>query len=205
MVWRDVVTARAELARVTRRYENVTETKRADGIVRHNCFISYHSADAPEVLDFVENFESVFIPRSVGLNDEDGPLIESDEADYIHDTIRDKYLRHSTVTIVMVGQCTWARRFVDNEVYSSLRSGKINRVNGLLAIELPSVAGSSRLPARVNDNYVKGGNSYAKYWSYPYNASTLQGWIQQAFDARSSKAHLIDNSRARRKRSSPCP
>lgn len=202
---RDVVSARAELVRLTQLYENIAETKRADGTVRHKCFISYHSQDAPEVLDFVESFESVLIPRSVGLSEEDGPLIESDDADYIHNTIRDRYLRDSTVTIVMVGQCTWARRFVDNEVYSSLRSGKVNRINGLIAIELRSVAGDSKLPDRVADNYVNGGNSYAKYWSYPTGATVLQGWIQQAFDARTSKADLIDNSRARRQRSSSCP
>ncbi|WP_372493341.1 TIR domain-containing protein [Janibacter melonis] len=37
------------------------------------------------------------------------------------DRIRTKYLGDSSVTIVLVGSCTWARRYVDWEVYSSLR------------------------------------------------------------------------------------
>lgn len=200
-----VQAAQRELARITRRYESQQAVRKADGSVRHKCFVSYHSADAEEVLAFVENFDPAFIPRSVGLSDEDGPLIESDDADYIANTIRDKYLRDSTVTIVMIGRCTWGRRFVDAEVYSSLRRGKVNRLNGLMAVELPSVAGNSKLQPRVADNYVKGGDSYAKYWVYPSSVSQLQGWIQQAFDDREAMEHLKDNSRARRKASAPCP
>lgn len=197
--------ARRELARLTRLYETEETIRKSDGSVRHKCFISYHSADAEEVLDFVETFESAFIPRSVGLSDEDSPLVESDDAEYIANTIRDKYLRDSTVTVVMVGRCTWGRRFVDAEVYSSLRRGKVNRINGLMAIELPSVAGDSKLPARVKDNYVKDGESYAKYWVYPSSVTQLQGWIQRVFDARETKEHLKDNSRSRRRRNAPCP
>jgi hypothetical protein len=197
--------ARRELARITRQYENQQPIRKSDGSVRHKCFISYHSADAEEVLKFVEDFDSAFIPRSVGLSDEDGPLIESDDAAYVANTIRDKFLRDSTVTIVMIGRCTWSRRFVDGEVYSSLRRGKLNRLNGLMAIELPSVSGNSKLQARVADNYVKDGDSYARYWVYPESVSQLQRWIQTAYDARDSKDHLIDNTRLRRKASASCP
>lgn len=196
--------ARRELARITRIYADQPAVRKADGSVRHKCFISYHSADAEEVLRFVEESEDAFIPRSVGLSDEDGPLIDSDDPDYIADTVRDKYLRDSTATIVMVGGCTWGRRFVDAEVFSSLRGGKRNRPNGLMAIELPSVARNSRLPDRVADNYTKGGESYAGYWVYPSSVQALQGWIQEAYDARESKEHLKDNSRPRRKRNT-CP
>jgi hypothetical protein len=122
---------RRELARITRHYESQQSYQTADGNIRHKSIISYHSTDAEEVLKFVNDFDSVFIPRSVGLSDEDGPLVDSDDGDYVTDTIRDKYLRDSTVTIVMIGRCTWSRRFVDAEVYSSLRRGKINRLNGL--------------------------------------------------------------------------
>lgn len=197
--------ARRELARLTEQYGSEKAYRKADGTVRHKCFISYHSVDAEEVLQFVNDFESAFIPRSVGLSDEDGPIVESDDADYVTDTIRDKYLRDSTVTIVMIGRCTWSRRFVDAEVYSSLRRGKINRLNGLMAIELPSVAGNSKLQARVADNYLKDEDSYAGYWVYPTSVRHLQGWIQQAFDARETLEHLKDNTRSRRKASTSCP
>lgn len=196
--------AQNRLAAITRRYEGVAGYKRVDGTVRHKCFISYHSADSVDVLAFVNTFEDVFIPRAIGLDDDD-PLIDSENSDYIVNAIRDRYLRDSTVTMVVVGQCTWSRRFVDAEIYSSLRAGTINRINGLMAIELRSVAGHGVLPARVSDNYVKRGASYTKYWAYPGTSSGLSTYIQQAFDARQGLRHLINNTRPRRKRSTRCP
>ena len=38
---------------------------------RHKCFISYHVADLEEVQTFVTDFGSEFIPRSVGVTEED--------------------------------------------------------------------------------------------------------------------------------------
>lgn len=72
--------------------------------------------------------------------------------------IRDKYLADSTVTIVLVGHCTWARRYVDWEVYSSLRRDRNNRLNGLLAITLPLTAEywGKRLPDRVKRQRARG-------------------------------------------------
>src|SRR2546427_11508428 len=78
----------------------------ADTTVRHKCFMSYHADDAVEVLKFVEEFDSVFIPRIIGTSDD--PYIDSEDTDYVMDRIRDKYLADSTVTIVMVGSCTWS-------------------------------------------------------------------------------------------------
>ena len=133
---------------------------------RRKCFIAHHSVDDEEVADFVESFGDAFIPRVVGVSDEDD-YIDSDDTDYVMDRIRDKYLRDSTVTIVMIGGCTWARRFVDWEVYSSLRNDAKNRRSGLMAITLPSMADSTRhLPARVADN-VDGEKGYARWWKYP--------------------------------------
>ena len=51
------------------------------------------------------------------------------------DRIRDYYLTDSSVTIVLVGACTWARKYIDWEVYSTLRRDKNNRLSGLMAIE----------------------------------------------------------------------
>ncbi len=87
------------------------------------------------------------------------------------DAIREEYLTDSSVTIVLLGRCTWSRRFVDWEVYSTLRNDKLNRRSGLMAINLPSIANSysGRLLPRVADN-VNGKNSdegYARWWVYP--------------------------------------
>src|SRR4051812_43267801 len=74
---------------------------------RHKCFVSYHADDADEAINFLEAFGHVFIPRVIGISDEDD-FIDSDDTDYVMDSIREEYLTDSSVTIVLVGRCTWA-------------------------------------------------------------------------------------------------
>lgn len=176
---------------------------------RHKCFVSYHAADTDEVAKFLEDFGTEFIAKTIGVTDEDD-FIDSQSTDYVMDQIRTKYLGDSTVTIVLVGKCTWARRYVDWEVYSSLRNSKHSKVNGLLAIQLPSAAASSpSLPGRVSDNVTRDANSkdigYARYHAYPTYKSTLKTLIDDAYDARTNRSALIVNTRARRLRSATCP
>lgn len=176
---------------------------------RHKCFISYHSADTDEVATFLSTFGTEFIAKTIGVTDEDD-FIESENTDYVMSQIRSKYLGDSTVTIVLVGQCTWARRYVDWEVYSSLRNSKNSSVNGLLAIQLPSAASSSSsLPARVSVNVTRDADGkdigYARYNVYPGSQQALRNLISDAYLARSNRAHLIDNTPGRKLRSSTCP
>ncbi len=156
--------------------------REAQKAARHKCFVSFHHADDGEIVSFLESFESVFIPRVLGVTDED-EFIDSADTDYVMDQIREDYLTDSTVTIVLVGKCTWARRYVDWEVYSSLRDDKKNRRSGLVAITLPSAAAYAgrQLPPRVHDN-VSGDNGYAKWYKYPQSDRGLGEMIQEAFD-----------------------
>jgi hypothetical protein len=172
---------------------------------RHKCFVSYHVDDEDEAATFIDDFGTVFIPTVIGVTEDDA-FVDSDDTDYIMDQIREKYLSNSTVTIVLVGACTWSRRFVDWEIYSSLREYKDYGVSGLMGITLPSVANDSdrRLPPRLADN-VDGDQGYARWRKYPSSASSLRGFIQEAFDARTSKVDLINNSRARKNYNSQCP
>ena len=168
---------------------------------RHKCFISYHVADIVDVKNFVESFGSEFIPRSVGVT-EDDDFVASTDTDYIKRRIRDEYLADSTVTIVLLGSGTWGRKFVDWEISSSLRNDITNRRSGLLAIPLPSMKNMARLPDRVRDNWVSGNEaaSYAYFRSYPTSLQALRANIEEAFQARLAKASLVDNSRALRER-----
>lgn len=95
-------------------------SKSTPDTTRHKCFVSYHVGDADEVERFIDDFATEFIPRVIGVSDEDD-FIDSSDDDYILRRIREKYLTDSSVTIVLIGRCTWARRFVDWEVSSSLR------------------------------------------------------------------------------------
>ncbi len=164
-------------------------------ILRRKCFISYHHTDQAAVNKFIDDFDSrrdVFIARAVGVSQD---LINSQNTDYIMRRIRELYLADSTVTIVLLGNGTWARKYVDWEIASTLRNDQNNRRSGLVAITLPNA--SAELPPRFRDNWVdhNHGVGYAKWWKYPTSASSLADIIEDAFEGRTSRSHLIDNTR----------
>lgn len=172
---------------------------------RRKCFISYHHDDECEVEQFIGDFDhtqDVLIARGVGAS-MSGDIINSTNDDYIKARIREKYLRDATVTIVLVGKCTWTRKFVDWEVAASLRNTATACRSGLMAITLPSAAGYSdrQLPARVSDNVDSG---YAHWWKYPSSANHLAEMIETAYEDRSAKDYLVDNSRPLRSYNSSC-
>jgi hypothetical protein len=169
---------------------------------RHRCFVSYHVDDEADVSRFLDDFGDQFIGTVVGVTADDD-FVDSDDTDYIMDQIRERYLGPTTVTIVLVGSCTWSRKFVDWEVYATLRTYESYAPSGLLAINLPYMGDKGKLPSRVSDN-VKPDNGYARYLTYPSSKSSLRDWIEVAYEARSTKTHLIDNSRERRRQNSAC-
>jgi len=162
--------------------------------VRHKCFISYHQVDEDEVAKFIDDFNDVFIPKVLGVSDTDD-FIDSTDTDYVMRRIRELYLTDSTVTIVMTGKCTWARRYVDWEVASSLRNDPNNRRSGLVAITLKSVASSAskQLLARVDDNVDSDHNGYARWRVYPTSSGSLRSYIDTALSASNTKTPV--NSR----------
>ncbi len=169
-------------------------------LVRHKVFISYHHDDQDEVDDFIRTFDEerdVFITRGLGV-EMDPTIIDSDDTAYVMRRIRELYLIDSTVTIVLMGKCTWARRFVDWELQSSLRQGESVTPNGLLGIKLSSY--KSPFPDRLNKNLKQTDDQaecYARWIAYPSRKDTLANAIDEAFDARTSKADLIVNPRDR--------
>ncbi|MER7556791.1 TIR domain-containing protein [Nocardioides sp. NPDC126508] len=174
---------------------------------RRKCFISYHHADEAEVQTFIEDFdhdEDILIARGIGAS-MSGDIINSKSNDYIMSKIREKYLRDTTVTIVLLGRCTSARKYVDWEVAASLRNTAAYKRNGLLAITLPSAAKlvGRKLPPRVKDN-VSDKDGYARWWKYPKSSSGLANMIETAYEYRTSRAHLVTNSRALKSYNSAC-
>lgn len=171
---------------------------------RHKCFISYHRADEEAVLAFKDRFDDVedaFIFRGQSMPED---LIDSSDDDYVIGEIRRRFLSDSSVTIVLVGRCTWSRKFVDWEVQASLRQPAGGQPNGLLAIVLdPSHRANPapNLPARVQANVASG---YASYHWYPSSATELSNWVDAAYLARSNDAALIKNPRGRQGSDSWC-
>jgi len=162
----------------------------------HKCFISYHKADKTAADDFCSNFEGSFIRRGQAMTDD---IINSDDTDYVIKRIRELYLEDSTVTIVLIGKCTWARKFVDWEVQASLRQPANGLPNGLVAIQLWE--SYSTLPNRVKLNH---DSEYSKFYKMPKSSSSLSNKIDEAFDARTAKSNLIDNPRVRFKYNREC-
>ena len=168
--------------------------------IRHKVFISYHHADQDEVNDFIKTFDEerdVFIARALGT-EMSSDIINSGDVDYVMRRIRELYLKDSTVTIVLIGKCTWARRYVDWEIQASLRHGDQTTPNGLLGIVLPSAGKSPIAPERLNANLNSDdNNSYARWIWYPQRKDTLANWIEDAYQARTDRANLIINKKDR--------
>jgi hypothetical protein len=71
----------------------------------------------------------------------------------------------------------------------------MNKRNGLMAIT-PADRSENTLPARFMDNWDSKGSKYAQYFFYPTSAESLRTWVANAFEARDSRAELVDNRRA---------
>ncbi len=174
--------------------------------VKRKVFISHYKGDKVEVDDFIKKFchkEDVFIPKVLGANNNDD-FINSTNTDYVMTQIRSKYLQDSTVTIVLIGSCTHSRRYIDWELKSSLRQG-LYTPNGVLGIVLPSQNNSALLPPRLRNNWnVEHTNCYTKYWKYPSTAESLHDYIEDAYQARTSRNHLISNSQDMMKYNKNC-
>lgn len=171
--------------------------------VRRKCFISYHHADQAEVDQFVRDFDhnnNCFISRGLG-QEMSQDIIDSTDTDYVMRRIRERFLRDSTVTIVMLGECTWARRYVDWEIQASLRRGESTVPNGLLGVKLPSYPDpGGSFPQRFNSNLMtdenkKKGGCYARHMTYPSSVQALVDAIEAAHQRRTTHAQYIVNPR----------
>lgn len=162
---------------------------------RHKVFVAHHGNDNDAVAEFVSRFDDLedsFIKRAILMPDD---VIKSKDDEYVIRQIREKFLSDTTVTLVMIGRCTWSRQFVDWEVQASLRQPAGGKPNGLLAVLLEAGATEGNLPARVKTNVATG---YAKFYSRPTHGYELNAWIEDAFQARDARANLIKNGAPRK-------
>lgn len=101
----------------------------AINVVLHKTFISYHHENEQyEKNQIIEKFEGDdFIDASVHDGDIDTTLSE----EFIMRKIREEYLGKSTVTLVIIGEETAQRPFINSEIQASLWG---NNPNGLLGV-----------------------------------------------------------------------
>ncbi len=157
----------------------------------HKVFVSYHHRLDQSMADWLrQNYENVLIDRSLMC----GYDLANDEQILAH--IRQNHLKDSTVTIVLIGAETARRKWVDWEIYSSLRPYGDRTVNGLLGIYLPT---AGETPDRLQDN-IDSGYAVTLQWGN-LSPRTLAYKIEEAYDNR-WREDLIRNTRPRRRRNS---
>jgi hypothetical protein len=162
---------------------------------KRKVFITYSHFDELTVSQFINYWayhEEVFIPKALGVRDNDN-FIDSDNPDYVMSQIRQKYVGDTSVTIVLIGTCTHSRRYVDWEIKASLTQPAGGLPNGLLGILLQPLE-EAHLPDRFAKNFKSAqGDGYARYRYAPKTAEQLAAWIEDGFQARTSRANLIVN------------
>ena len=160
-------------------------------IHRHNVFISHHDTDREYKKRFIQMMSDFIVDLSVDEDDIDDTDLATET---IRQDIRDGYIRQASVTIVLIGPCTWQRMHVDWEIHSSIRGTDYNQRCGLLGIWLPNhpdhrseTYRDRLLLARLSDN-TNGDDPYALLYDWPGRRTrrreTVREWIDDAFRRR---------------------
>jgi hypothetical protein len=145
---------------------------------KRRVFVSYHHRGDQ---GYYDTFSRLFADAYDLITDNSVERkFDSDNADYMLRQIRENYLTGTSCTILLVGQGTWGRKFVDWEIDATLE-----KQHGLLGLQLPTIPVidnklSLPIPDRLNDNIISG---YALWMRWDYliqNASMLPNWIEQA-------------------------
>jgi hypothetical protein len=174
-----------------------------NNMTKIKCFFSYHDDDREEVEKFIEDFD---LERDIAIvrrttREMCDEVIDCDDTDYLMTRLRELYLKRSIVTIVLLGGCTWASRYVDWEIQASLRCGETFVPNGLLGIKLPSYPESGcQFPSRLTLNLKHEGTpeqAYGEWIDYPTERELLLYAIENAARRRETHQALIVNPKER--------
>jgi len=157
---------------------------------RHKVFISYHHENDQCYRNEFERLFADYFDIMISMAVQDGDINPMLNAEYVRQVIRDRYLRESSVTVVLVGTETWKRKHVDWEISSTIRDTPKNPRGGLLGILLPTRLDVNTgnycintVPPRLHINVEKG---YAKIYNWSTDPNEVQNWIHQAFIDRNS-------------------
>lgn len=158
-----------------------------------NCFVSYHHERDQKYLDKLRQAIGGMMVADYSLKDDIGHFTE----DTIYKKIRGK-MRSCSVTIALIGERTGHRKWIDWEIWASLRGYthidplKGFKPNGLLAIYLP--VDSHSVPERLQDNIDSG---YAVCMDWCNLERDFESKVNYAYWKRTNNAYKIDNRRER--------
>ena len=159
-----------------------------------NCFISYHHNKDQYYLTELRKVVKSMKVADYSLKDDIGRF--TDET--IYRKVRNK-MRTCSVTVVLVGSRTGHRKWIDWEIWASLRgythpydSHKSFKQNGILGIFLP--VASHSIPNRLQDNIDSG---YAVSMHWKNLERDFESKVNYAYWNRTNVPRKIDNSRER--------
>ena len=144
-------------------------------------FVSYsHRLDQEAAEEFRKLFSDerdVFIDKSIRHD------IGEQEEESIKGALR-KLIADSSVTVVLIGSETGGRKWVDWEIYNSLRQGEGKKRNGLLGIRIKHK--EHWVPERLEDNIPEMGLII----DWPRDKRTLANAIEEAYEKRNGTPDL---------------
>ncbi|HLV40656.1 MAG TPA: TIR domain-containing protein [Brumimicrobium sp.] len=162
--------------------------------VTRNCFISYHHNYDQDFVKELRSIKSGMKVADYSLKTDISHLTE----ETIYKKIREK-MRNCSVTIVLVGSRTGHRKWIDWELWASLRGythptdpKKSFRPNGLLVIYLPG--SNHSIPDRLQDNIDSG---YAVSMKWKNLERDFESKVNYAYWKRMNASNLIRNSRSK--------
>lgn len=120
-------------------------------IPRHKVFISYFHKDDQSYKDLLIDRKEINQEKRVYQSIFDDYSVHEDEiddqgksAETIRKIIRDEYIKQSSVLILLCGQRTKERKYIDWELHAAMFDTEENPKLGILVINLPSVNQSCR-------------------------------------------------------------
>lgn len=181
-------------------------------VPRHKVFTSFHEQDKAYRDHLVRMLDGNIVDKSVHDKDIDDA---NRKVETVRQIIRDDYIADASVTVVLVGPCTWRRKHVDWEIGSSLRDTPNNPRCGLLGILLPnhpnygaSAYDPQLVPPRLADNDGSGDAPDALVYDWPGRDSQaalqIRQWIDLAFKRRKGSPPNNGRMQFKRNRSGLC-
>ncbi|HEX7022334.1 MAG TPA: hypothetical protein VF171_05705 [Trueperaceae bacterium] len=182
-------------------------------------YVSFYHEDYDEVAAFLEEFDHLddqAFYRPLGERLPEDIVKGTNKLQVIH-KMRERFLKDSTVTLLLLGPCTFAQRAVDLELLASLHHGGDEMAtpderrllpNGLLAIMLRSYQGQGfpdRLDANLRVPPESRTEPYAIVRPYPEDKDALAGWLAEAEQARTERLDLVANTPQMFDEDRPCP
>lgn len=164
--------------------------------VKRKIFVSYHHHGDQLYYDiFSRTFHDTY---DVISDNSVERKFDSDDVRYVMRRIREDHISGSSCTIVLVGQQTWGRKYVDWEIDATLE-----KQHGLIGVRLPSAPINSSnqvtVPDRLHHNIATGYAVWVTWDQVTSHPSNLLSFIEIA---NSKQKTLINNSAPRRERNS---